>query len=539
MSHCTSFVGYNTMHNTFLRHAALSSFTFFYHIHSFHFSHSLLLEPRTTNHHHTMPPTPQSRKEMERNGDSTYTGHLDKKTCKSEDGGQQANQTPCQLDEQSFSPTQKGLLRSVNPVHVLPVLNMLDMLSVSLVVPLLNQYYKDSGVTSASLREFLNSLFSTSQILGSIVMGIFSDCGLLSRKHILYLSFLGSALSYTLLVYGGIKAMVASRVIVGAVKQTNTISTAMLVSHTTSEERSRHIARLNAYSKGAFIIGPSVGGYLYKHIGPRAPALLAAILFLVNFIIASLLLPSDDDIRPQPSECSHHHKNSKASNNSKFSSFIRNFKSSFATKDLGSVVICTLIYHWILRATSYASMASYYEEMFGIESHQRGYLTTYQTLVSFVFQTFLLQFMLRHIGGEYNAVCIAAGSIAIATTLELGANFYLFLIVICPVVGVANTTLQISLRSILTQVTPKESLGSVLAAMDVMQNAASVSVPFYRTVLFRIMECTTEENPHAAMVGDPCPIMWLKSSILHWTLATLVMSHLLLRTGLLDKKKQA
>jgi MFS family permease len=414
---------------------------------------------------------------------------------------------------------------------------MVDMFSVSLVVPLLNQYYKDSGVSSASLREFLNSLFSSSQILGSLVLGILSDTGLLSRKHILYLSFLGSTLSYILVVHGGIKAMIASRVIVGAVKQTNTISTAMLVSYTTSEERSRHITRLNAYSTGAFIIGPSVGGYLYKHIDPRAPALLAAILFLFNFLIASLLLPND--CRPQSSEYNNHNNKTRTSDKFRFVSFIRNFKASFATKDLGSIVICTLVYHWILRATSYASMASYYEEMFGIESHQRGYLSTYQTFLSFMFQTFLLHSTLRHIGGEYRAICVAAGAIAIATTLELGANFYLFLIVICPVVGVANTTLQISLRSILTQVAPKESLGSVLAAMDVMQNAASVSVPFYRTILFKIMECTAEENTHAAMVGDPCPVMWLKSSILHWTLATLLMSHLLLRQSVENKKKQS
>jgi MFS family permease len=443
--------------------------------------------------------------------------------------------TPETVENSTNSKIQSYFSRSMmlprNPVVVLPLLNMIDMFSVSLVVPLLNQYYKDSGVTSASLRESINSLFSSSQIVGSLLVGVLSDFGFFSRKHILYLSFLGSALSYSLIVYGGVHALIASRIIVGAVKQTNTISTSIIASHTTPEERSSHMGRLSAYSTGAFILGPSVGGYLYKHVDPSAPALVAATLFLVNFILAAVFLPRDS-----PEQRSETDDGRSESDQQKFVSFFQNLKASFATKDLSSVVLTTLLYNWVLRATSYASMASYYEEMFGIESHQRGYLSSYTALVSFMFQTFFVQSTLRYIGGEYRAACGAAAAIALATTLELGANFHIFLIFICPVVAVANSILQVSLRSLLTQVAPKNSLGCVLAAMDVMLNAASVSVPFYRTILFKIMECTDEENSNAAMLGDPCPLMWLKSSILHWVIATVVMSQLLLGRSFHEKR---
>jgi len=423
----------------------------------------------------------------------------------------------------------------IHPTTSLPILNMIDMFSVALVVPLLNQYYQDAGVTSASLRELLSSLFSSSQIIGALVMGALSDSGIMSRKHILYVSFLGSALSYSLIVYGGMKGLIISRVVVGAVKQTSTISTSMISTYTTKQERSRHMGRLSACSTAAFIVGPSVGAYLYKNVDKKAPALLAAILFVLNFILAAILLPKKDEQKDKELRQSEDkEQKQKPSKANKFTSFAQNLKACFTSQELSAVVICTLIYHWVLRATSYSSMASFYEEMFSIEPHQRGYLSSYQSVLSFLFQTFFVQSALHFFGGDYRAACAAAAGVAIATTLELGGNFYIFLVLICPIIAVANSLLSLSLRSLVTQIAPPESLGSVLAALDVMQNAASVFVPFYRTILF--MACTTNEDSQAAMLGDPSPRMWLKSSLLHWVVATIVMSRLLLRNENAVKK---
>ena len=74
------------------------------------------------------------------------------------------------------------------------ILVMIDMLSVSLVVPLLHQYYKNAGVHSASQREMLSSLYSSSQIAGGLIIGFLSDLGYLSRRRILFLSFIGSCI---------------------------------------------------------------------------------------------------------------------------------------------------------------------------------------------------------------------------------------------------------------------------------------------------------------------------------------------------------
>eukprot|EP00554_Chaetoceros_debilis_P004144 CAMPEP_0194090780 /NCGR_PEP_ID=MMETSP0149-20130528/40559_1 /TAXON_ID=122233 /ORGANISM="Chaetoceros debilis, Strain MM31A-1" /LENGTH=497 /DNA_ID=CAMNT_0038775161 /DNA_START=90 /DNA_END=1580 /DNA_ORIENTATION=+ len=452
---------------------------------------------------------------------SASFGSTDSETCSSSSGNADS-----MTDKESSA--RHGA--PICPTTSLLLLNLVDMFSVALVVPLLNQYYQDAGVSNASTRELLSSLFSTSQIIGALVMGALADSGILSRKRILYVSFLGSALSYSLIVYGGIRGLIMSRVIVGTVKQTSTISTSMLASYTTLEERAAYMGRLSASVTLAFILGPTVGAYLHKNVDKRAPAILASCLFVFNFFLASILLP---DEQPRKDVVKTEEKVKKGN---KFSSFADNLKACFTSKNLSAVVLSSLMYHFIYRATSYATMPSYYEQMFNIETHQRGYLRSYQSTISFLFQTFGVRYTLQRLGGEYKAVCFAAGAIAVATTLELNSNFTFFLCIVSPMLGAANSLLRLSLRSLVTQVAPKESLGSVLAALDVLQNVCSVSVPFYRTLLFHFLTGYEQEgdgfdsSQDGSMRGDPCPRMWLKSSLIHWTITALLMSHFLLRS---------
>ena len=129
------------------------------------------------------------------------------------------------------------------PTTFLPLLVFVDMFAVALVVPLLFQYYKNAGVTSANQRELLSSVFSSSQIVGGIVLGAMTDAKLIKRKTVLYLSFGGSAVAYGMIVYGGFRALILSRVLVGLVKQTMTVTTSILTRCTTEDNRAKHMGR--------------------------------------------------------------------------------------------------------------------------------------------------------------------------------------------------------------------------------------------------------------------------------------------------------
>lgn len=409
----------------------------------------------------------------------------------------------------------EGLL--LHPTVSLPLLNMIDMFSVSLVVPLLFQYYKHAGVTTASHRELLSSVFSISQIVGGLILGALADAEMIQRRTILFVSFLGSALAYSLIVLGGLNALIFSRVLVGLVKQTTTVTTTLITRYTTKETRAKHMGRLSASSTAAWIVGPSVGALLYSKVDHRAPALLACVLFVLNTGLAAFLLPAKDEpVVPLVSAAD--------SDPKRKASFFSNLQTCFSSKSLASAVISLLLFSWFTRATSYATMASYYEQMYGMEPHHRGYLSSYQSILSFFIQSFLVGPIMTWSGGERQAACYSALLLATSTFMELQRSLPVFLIVLCPAISVSVAVLGLSLQSLLTHVTPKESMGSVLAALDVLQNATAVTVPFYRTLLFSFLGPGGETG----MVGDPDPSMWVVSSAVHWVICAVAMRFLLL-----------
>jgi len=412
------------------------------------------------------------------------------------------------------------------PTVSLPLLNMIDMFSVSLVVPLLHQYYISAGVTSASQRELLSSLFSSSQIVGGLLIGAASDSKMLSRRNTLLLSFSGSAVAYALIMRGSILFLLCSRVVVGLVKQTQTVSTAMLASYTTKENRTIHMGRLKASTTLAWIAGPSIGAYLYKHVDEFAPAALACAMFVLNTVLASIILPRDDGNASIDIELE---KKMATNSSSKFASFSSNIRSCFDSKLLGSVVSSLLLFNWVSRATSYSKMPGYYKQMYGIEPYQRGYLSSYEGLLSLIAQSFLVRPLLRLTGGEQNAAFCAGITLSIISLLESQSSFWVFLFILSPIISVSVSLLALSLMSLVTQVAPNNSIGSVLAAIDVLQSAAAVTVPFYRTLLFTVMAKVSTLQGVSAALGEPNPQIWLLSCGTHWLLFAAITFWLLVR----------
>ena len=70
-----------------------------------------------------------------------------------------------------------------------------------------------------------------------------TDAKLIKRKTVLFLSFGGSAVAYGLIAFGGFYALIFSRVLVGLVKQTMTITTSILARCTTEDNRAECMGR--------------------------------------------------------------------------------------------------------------------------------------------------------------------------------------------------------------------------------------------------------------------------------------------------------
>ncbi|CAB1106021.1 unnamed protein product [Ectocarpus sp. CCAP 1310/34] len=171
----------------------------------------------------------------------------------------------------------------------------------------------------------MSSAYSLSQIVGGLVLGALSDRAL-SRRSVLLISFLGSALSYgTIGLSSSLTMLLVGRVVVGLVKQvdawvrlllntrnyrltchhlpvirlacaliptqTQTISTAIVSEHTAKEERSAELSKLTAAMTFSSIVGTACGSFLYQR-SKTLPPLVACALFLLNAALALILLPS-------------------------------------------------------------------------------------------------------------------------------------------------------------------------------------------------------------------------------------------------------
>ena len=114
-----------------------------------------------------------------------------------------------------------------------------------------------------------------------------------------------------------------------------------------------------------------------------------------------MLLPRDDaiDIRVDirvgnGAETKANDEKKKSGNGGKFSSFFANLRSCFSSPKLATAVTSLLLLGWVQRTTSYANMASFYEEKYGVEPHQRGYISSYQQCLNFLVSSFFIKTLL-------------------------------------------------------------------------------------------------------------------------------------------------
>merc|ERR1711935_109653 len=106
---------------------------------------------------------------------------------------------------------------------------------------------------------------------------------------------------------------------------------------------------------------------------------------------------------------------------------------------------------------------SYYEDMYGVEPHVRGYIQSYQRVLAFIVQSILIQPILSKVGGERRAVLFAAALLASATFMEARRDLRLFLLGLSPSIALSTSLMSVSLRSLLTQSSPKDTIFSIFA----------------------------------------------------------------------------
>eukprot|EP00752_Nemacystus_decipiens_P002470 g2326.t1 len=444
--------------------------------------------------------------------------------------------------------------------HVVKLLVLVDMFSVALVVPLLSSYFRDLNISTEQYG-LLSSAYSLSQIVGGLVLGALSDRAM-SRRSVLLISFLGSAVSYgTIGLSTSLSMLLMGRVVVGLVKQTMTISTAIVSENTNPENRSAELSKLTAAMTFAFIVGPATGSFLYQR-SKKIPPLVAGFLFLVNSALNLILLPAGNDKAAVATSSAAASKknddensNSSTSNDdgdgddawtvvagdaaaserttggsggerekgekvtsaprppcpSATSNFWANLKKACSDGPTLRILAAKLIYGFLMRALGTQNFVGYFEERFDIDSGALGYIASYTSGLSFVVQLYVVG-RLTALISETSLVSCSLAVITLANLGEgtpslFGLNGYLAVLV--PARTVANAALGACLQSIFTQRVPQGDLGAALGVQNVLLSASGVVGPLYGGMFMGVLGVLARPTVNAAHYAAFFVLWWV------------------------------
>lgn len=347
----------------------------------------------------------------------------------------------------------------------------IDFLGVAFVVPLLSSYLRDAGVDS-EIYGLMSSSFYFSQIIGSLTIGVLLDS--LSRRNLLILSFLGSAISYAIVgLSKELWLLFASRVIVGLVKQTYTISTSILASTCSDHSRRAELmGHLSAATTLAFIIGPTMGSMLYT-IDARLPAMVSSCLFVLNIVICFVTIP---DVIP-----SHvpHSPNANPANHSRTNTLAH-------VEGALSPIVALVVIAFVERSMTNTNIMSYFELRYDLSTASLGYVSSISSLVAFVAQLFFIKPMLALCGGnELAALYCALVVCAFANFIEGNCvTIYHYLMFFIPFSVTGASILLTLSRSVLSCVVPPEHIGKALGTLGLLESGVGVLAPIYSARVF-------------------------------------------------------
>lgn len=166
-----------------------------------------------------------------------------------------------------------------------------DILAYSIAVPVLPDISERFGA-SPTMVGLLFASFGLTVMLTSIPMGAWSDRT--GRRLPLVGGLIALALSSVLFAFAPrMTWLFVARLIQGAADAvTWVVGFAVVADMYTSAERSRIMGLVMSGSTAAFMIGPTIGGWLYQTGGPRLPYLLVALLSVVGAAgLAAIHLP--------------------------------------------------------------------------------------------------------------------------------------------------------------------------------------------------------------------------------------------------------
>jgi DHA1 family tetracycline resistance protein-like MFS transporter len=340
---------------------------------------------------------------------------------------------------------------------------LVDMLSFSIVLPLLPYLAKSIGATATQIG-LLTAAYPLAQVFSAPLLGRLSDR--VGRKPVLVLSILGTAGGFVVLAVASLLPILfISRFIDGITGGNISVAQAYIADVTEPEERGRALGLIGAAFGLGFILGPVTGGLL-SGISYALPAWIGAGLALVNAVAVALLLPeslsAEDKVRLAARDRRH-------------------------ALDMGALVdalkhrtVGPLL--WIRLATGLSfsifetSFALWALAALGLTARTNGLVLGYVGILSVLVQAFLI----GRLTGRFSDDKLIFGALGLAGSALLLWGFVpnlLLLIALMPALSVGLSVTNTITTSALSKAVERDEVGGILGIQTSIQSFTRIPAP--------------------------------------------------------------
>ena len=338
-----------------------------------------------------------------------------------------------------------------------------DVLGFSLILPLLPYYAETFGATAEVVGLLLGANALT-QLLGAPILGRLSDR--FGRKPLLLLSLAGTVVGFLMLGLARSLAMIfASRIVDGFVGGNISLAQAYISDVTEGKERSKGFGLIGAAFGLGFIIGPALGGALSGGGNYALPALVAAVLALLNLLGVLLWLP----------ESLPRHERERRAQDPRAAFTARALVEALTLPCVGPLLQTQLLYSlaFTIFETGFALFA---QKRLALDARTTSFVLTYVGVLVVLVQGVGIRLLVRRFTDKQlvfgGSILLALSLLAWAFTPSLGV----LLVVLAPL-SLASGVLRVSINTALTRSVWPEEVGGTLGLSAALGSLARVISP--------------------------------------------------------------
>lgn len=183
----------------------------------------------------------------------------------------------------NFSPTAKK-----RALGLIFFIMLMDVIGISILFPvaayIVQRYSQDALMVT-----LLNVFYSGAQFIGAPILGQLGDR--FGRRPVLLASIFGSAIGYIIFGFAtSLPVLFFARIIDGFTGGNMSTASSYLADVSTPEERMKNFSLIGLAWGVGLALGPALGA-IFGQIDLMAPAFVAAVLYLVSFVLGWFWLP--------------------------------------------------------------------------------------------------------------------------------------------------------------------------------------------------------------------------------------------------------